>query len=309
MVGQVGPELRSRRAALFHGLANFDLPLAKPRDTRFVLTVHDLIPLEWPDSVSRSFRLQFRAWLTRCLQLADAIICPTAAVAQAVRSAFPGAPAIHVVPMGVTPARPGLRVPAAQRYLLVLGSVEVRKNLSLLLEAFASKRERWRQEGVELWIAGQLGFGGSAVIAELGGKRGSGVKYLGPQEPRALGQLMRGALALCAPSLAEGFGLPPLEAMALGIPVLASDIPAHREVLGDAAVLLPPSDPEAWSSALLRVVGDPGFCARLGRLGSARAAGFTWARNARQTEAVYAQLLGLELPGAGQPPGPSTPSY
>ena len=292
MVGQVEPELRSRRAALFHGLANFDLPLVKPVDTRFVLTVHDLIPLEWPESVSRSYRIQFRVWLSRCLQLADAIICPTSAVAQAVRRAFPSASPTRVVPMGVVPARRGFREPAAQRYFLVLGSVEVRKNLSMLLKAFASKKERWRQEGVELWIAGQVGFGGSPILAEVGGLHGAGVRYLGSQEPRALASLMRGALALCAPSLAEGFGLPPLEAMALGIPVLASDIPAHREVLGDAAVLLPPNDLDAWSSSMLRVVGDPGFFQLLGQLGATRAAEFTWARTARQTEAVYAEVLG-----------------
>jgi glycosyltransferase involved in cell wall biosynthesis len=162
----------------------------------------------------------------------------------------------------------------------------------MLLKAFASKKERWRREGVELWIAGQVGFGGSSILAAARGRYGAGVRYLGSQKPRAVASLMRGALALCAPSLAEGFGLPPLEAMALGIPVLASDIPAHREVLGDAAVLLPPNDPDAWSCSLLRVVEDPGFSTLLGRLGATRAAGFTWARTARETEAAYAELLG-----------------
>ncbi len=264
---------------------------------RFVLTLHDLIPLEWPQSVSRPFRLQFQVWLAHCLRLADAIICPTRTVADAVRGAFPSAAPTRVVPMGVTRFQHSRREQVTSRYFFVLGSIEVRKNLPMLIEAFASNQERWRREKVELWIAGQVGFGGSSVVAELRQRRGPGVRYLGSPEPRALGALMRGALALCAPSLAEGFGLPPLEAMALGTPVLASDIPAHREVLGDAAVLLPPNDPAAWSVAMLRVFEDPESRALLRRLGATRAAGFTWARTARETEAVYADLGAGRLSG------------
>jgi glycosyltransferase involved in cell wall biosynthesis len=230
MIGQVGPQLGRTKAALFHGVANFDLPLAKPPATRFVLTVHDLIPLAWPDSVSRAYRFQFHAWLSHCLRLANIVICPTSAVAAALRIAFPDVPPIRVVPMGVTLGRQRWKARANPGYFLVVGSVEVRKNLTGLLKAFEARMSRWRELGIELWIAGQPGFGGAAIIAQLQDREG--VKYLGSQPPRTLAGLLRGCLALCAPSFAEGFGLPPLEAMAAGIPVLASDIPAHREVLG-----------------------------------------------------------------------------
>jgi glycosyltransferase involved in cell wall biosynthesis len=289
MAGQVERQLRGRGAALFHGLANFDLPLSKPPGTRFVLTIHDLIPLEWPDSVSKAHRLQFRGWLSRCLHLADALICPTQAVALAVQAAFPSAPRARVIHMGVDLKRPPAAEREAAAYFLALGSVEVRKNLSILARAFDIAREHWRQAGVELWIAGQLGFGGAAILEALKGQ--AGVRVLGPQSPRAAAKLLRGALALCAPSLAEGFGLPPLEAMAQGIPVLASDIPAHREVLGDAAVLLSPNDPEAWSSAMLRLAGDADLGRGLAGLGSARASELTWARTARETQALYSEVL------------------
>ena len=291
MVSQVEPELRRVGAALFHGLANFDLPIRKPRGTRFVLTVHDLIPLEWPEAVSRAYRLQFRAWLMRCLDLADAIVCPTQAVAAGLRETFPRAPPARVISMGVTRRSPRSEVAVARRYFLALGSVEIRKNLSLLRRAFESNADLFSREGIELWIAGQPGYGGAAIVAELQ-NAGAGVKFLGPQSARALADLMRGALALCAPSLAEGFGLPPLEALALGTPVLASDIPAHREVLGEAAELLPPTEVEAWGAALRRVAADPDFRGRLARLGPVRAAEHTWARTARQTEALYREVLG-----------------
>jgi glycosyltransferase involved in cell wall biosynthesis len=270
-------------------VANFDLPLTKPAATRFVLTVHDLIPLAWPDSVSRAYRLQFHAWLSRCLRLADIVICPTQGVALDLRTAFGDVPPIRVVPMGVTLQRRRWRARTNPGYFLVVGSVEVRKNIVGLLKAFEARMPRWRELGVELWIAGQVGFGGSSIIADLRDREG--VRYLGSQTPRALAGLLRGSLALCAPSFAEGFGLPPLEAMAAGIPVLASDIPAHREVLGAAAVLLSPDDTEGWSSAMLRLVEDPEQGARLSDLGRTRAGLFTWARTARETEAVYAEVL------------------
>jgi glycosyltransferase involved in cell wall biosynthesis len=200
---------------------------------------------------------------------------------------------VQVIPMGVSPASRAARNVGGPRYFLALGSVEVRKNLSLLRRAFDLEAGVWRREGIELWVVGQAGYGGASILAELA-RGGSSVKYLGPQSARALAGLMRNSLALCAPSLAEGFGLPPLEALAMGTPVLASDIPAHREVLGEAAELLPPTEPEAWSAALLRIAGDSDLRAQRARRGRAQAAEFTWIRTARQTEALYREVLGEE---------------
>ena len=135
MLGQVASTLKSERAALFHGLANFDLPLTKPGNTRYVLTVHDLIPLEWPATVSRLYRLQFELWLGRCLQLADAVICVSAAIAAQVRARYPQAPALHVVHHGADHVMP--REPTSTRsgrpYFLYVGTLETRKNLPRLL--------------------------------------------------------------------------------------------------------------------------------------------------------------------------------
>jgi len=164
----------------------------------------------------------------------------------------------------------------------------------MLLEAF--DEVRGADEDLELWIAGQPGFGGEDILGRIRAREGSGVRYLGPQPARALQRLMHGAFALCAPSLAEGFGLPPLEAMVHGTPVLASDIPAHREVLGEAAMLLPATASDEWGSAMRRLAEDPELAARLGRLGVARAAGLSWARSARDTEVLYGEVLGRAWP-------------
>jgi glycosyltransferase involved in cell wall biosynthesis len=293
LLGQAPGELRRAGAALFHGLANFDLPISKPAGVRFVLTVHDLIPLEWPNLVSRPFRLQFRIWISRSLDLADAVLCPTLAVAKTVRDCFPNAAPARVVPMGASlPA--SITAVGADRpsYFLALGSVEDRKNLTTLIEAFAARAEVWRGRGIELWIAGPVGFGGERILTAIEAAAGQGVRYLGTPPAAAIPALVRGALVLCAPSLAEGFGLPPLEALALGVPVLASDIAAHREVLGEAAVLLPATQPEAWGEALQVLAADPDLCAQLSRQGLARATAFTWERAIRGTEAVYRDVLG-----------------
>ena len=104
--------------------------------------------------------------------------------------------------------------------------------------------------------------------------------------------LYAAATLFAFPSRYEGFGLGPLEAMACGTPVLASDASSLPEVVGEAGLLLPPDDPAAWSEALRRLLDDPGLADRMRAAGLARAAEFTWVRTARRTRAVYASLLG-----------------
>ena len=318
LVGEVPALLHRQQIRLFHGVANFDLPLTKPRGVRYVLTVQDLIPLDWPRSVSLPFRLQFRAWLSRALTLADAVVCTSAAVAGQLIERFPHAPMPRIIPLAadaslahphvrfddkhrLAPTAAGVesgggaldrqlhRGRALPRYFLCLGSIESRKNVALLLRAFAAARP----EATELWIAGRAAYGGAAVLRELDELRACGVpvRALGPVAPAQLASLVAGALALCAPSLAEGFGLPPLEALALGTPVLASDIPAHREVLGDAALLLAPSSDTDWTEALRRIASDDSLRAKLAAAGPGRAALFSWDRTVRETEALYRALL------------------
>jgi glycosyltransferase involved in cell wall biosynthesis len=102
--------------------------------------------------------------------------------------------------------------------------------------------------------------------------------------------LVARATALCYPSRFEGFGLPPLEAMAAGVPVLAADTPAVAEVSGGAALLADPDDPEAWAQALRRLLAEPGLAEQLRRDGLRRSAQFTWAYCARQTARLYKRV-------------------
>ncbi|MHB8420495.1 MAG: glycosyltransferase family 4 protein [Myxococcales bacterium] len=293
MLAEVPALLGRHRARLFHGLCNFALPLFRPGRTRFVLTVHDLIPLSQPASVSRAYRLQFELWLRRSLRLCDAVICNSEATRQELLARFPSAPATvvhlgadHVPGRGELP--PG-QAPSERPYILYLGTLEARKNVLALLRAFEALP---RAREVSLAIVGQRAFGARAVLAEAARLRQAGldVRLLGHLGEPELWRTLAGAAVLCCPSGAEGFGLPPLEGLALGVPVVASDIAAHREVLGDAALFTPPGDADALAQALSRALEDSSLARDLRRRGPERAARFTWRRCAEETAAVYARI-------------------
>jgi glycosyltransferase involved in cell wall biosynthesis len=176
-------------------------------------------------------------------------------------------------------------------FVLSVGVLQPRKNLRLLAAAFASARAG---HGVPhaLVVVGKMGWGGGldALKQAAGGSAGAIVAtgYV-PDEDLPL---LYGACDLFAyPSLYEGFGLPPLEAMACGAPAVVSDAPAMPEVVGDAARIVPATDREAWAAALRELLCDPGLRAELSRRGIERARAFTWERSARLTLDAYRAAL------------------
>jgi glycosyltransferase involved in cell wall biosynthesis len=121
---------------------------------------------------------------------------------------------------------------------------------------------------------------------------GHHVHFSGPLDSDDdLALLYSGAALYAQPSLSEGFGLPPLEAMACGTPVVSSNGGSLPEAVGDAALVLPPSDPASWAEAIVALLGDPERRAAMARAGVERARSFTWARTAERTRAVYARAL------------------
>lgn len=303
------PGLLAREAArgaggapgpLYHATGNFNLPLVRPPGARFVLTLHDLIPLTHPGTVSRAFRWQFRLWLSRSLQLADRVVCVSGHTRRELLARFPGAAARAVVVhngcdhLAAAPVLgpverayvDSLALP--ERYLLYAGSLDVRKNVSLVLDAL----ERLGR-GVTLVLMGQAWFGSGPVERRIGRMRAEGldVRPLGFQPESVYAEVMRRASVFVFPSRAEGFGLPPLEAMRAGVPVVASTAGALPEVCGDAAVLVDPDDAEALAAALGRLLDAPGERQALVERGHARARGFTWRGAAERVRDVYADVL------------------
>lgn len=209
---------------------------------------------------------------------------------------------VRVIPLGVHPAfgagDPNLprELPAnvAEPFLLHVGDLHERRNLTIVVDALLEARRHFgAAAALSLVLAGvDRGIGGGlcAMAAEAG--MPEAVVALGPVEEERMHALYRGALALVYPSLYEGFGLPLVEAMASGTPVLASHAASMPEVLGGAGVLLDPRDVAAWRDAIIRVVNDETLRDDLRARGLARAATFTWQRTARLTLEAYREVVG-----------------
>jgi glycosyltransferase involved in cell wall biosynthesis len=270
---------------VFHA-TNFVAPPARRAAT--VVTVHDLTYLRHPEMVTDA-STRYRHLVPRALASGAVVCIPTAAVAVEVAEAYDLAPErLVVTPLGVGDAwrratPPDLAWLAARdlpgRYLLFVGNREPRKNLPTLLTAY-----RKLLGGVPpLVLVGPAGWGEALDTAGLPAET---VRTLGYLPEAELARVVAGAAALVFPSWYEGFGLPALEALACGTPVVAADLPALREVLGDQAELVAPGDAAALADAMARVLDDPGGePARAAR--RTRAAGFTWENCARTTLAAY----------------------
>lgn len=288
--------------SLFHG-TNFLLP--PTGRSAGVVTVHDLSPLSVPDAVPPRVAHRFRRAVGKAVERAQVVITDSQFVAGEVRERL-GVPAdrVSVIPLGVSQdfAAPG--EPAADRehlakrlgieppFVLFVGTTNPRKNLHRLLGAFAEARRAGRFPH-RLVLAGDPGFAHPDVRARieelhlLPVTRSTG--YVGEAD---LATLYRTADLLAFPSLHEGFGLPVLEAMAAGCPVLTSDTTALAEVAGDAAVRVNPTSQDAIAGALARLLGDPAQRSQLAAAGRARAARFTWVACAARHLEVYRRVSG-----------------
>jgi glycosyltransferase involved in cell wall biosynthesis len=278
------------------------------RRSRSVFTLHDAAYLIYPAYHLPQNRIFLRLMMPRFLRRADVVI----AVSEATRrdaERFYRLPArkLRVIPEGVEPrfrpvtdtarlAEVRHRHTLPERYILSVGTLEPRKNLVTLLEAYAALRRAGRlQPGAGLVLAGGKGWLYEDTLARLkalGLDADPAVVLTGYVPEADLPAILSGAEVFAFPSVFEGFGLPPLEAMACGVPVVCSNASSLPEVVGQAGVLLPPTDVAAWAAALERLLANPAERAERRALGLARAAQFTWEAAAEQTLAVYAEVLG-----------------
>lgn len=273
---------------------NFVVPPAR-RGTVRLATVHDLTCVRYPELCTADV-LQYPALLRRAVDGGAHLHAVSRSVANEIVDVFAADPdRVHVVPNGVDPSAVsggdpgrGRTLAGGDRYVLAIGTVEPRKDLPTLIRAFDGIAA---EDGdVRLVIAGADGWGADTLAAALDASpaaRTGRVVRLGfvPDGDRA--DLLAGAVVLAYPSVYEGFGLPPLEAMAAGTPVVAAAAGALPEVLGDAADLVPVGDHDALASALQRVIRDGGHRDALVERGRARAAAMSWSAS---TDA-FARLL------------------
>ncbi|OPL19725.1 MAG: hypothetical protein AVO35_01760 [Candidatus Aegiribacteria sp. MLS_C] len=290
--------MRRDRLDLFHDPV-YPLPVALP--VPGVITVHDLSGVTEPRLHSPRVALASRL-LPLHLRRARRIIAVSEYTASEVRRLFPDtAGKIRVVHQGVSKGfRPVddprvLSDAAAEyglpdRFMLFLGTLEPRKNLERLLESFGSVAGSIPHH---LVIAGGLGWKYRGLLRKIEDHpRRDRILLTGFVRDRDLPALLSLADFLVYPSLLEGFGLPVLEAMACGTPVLTSSVSSLPEVAGDAALLVDPLSVDAISSGLMRMAGDDGLRDSLSGRGPLRAAEFTWERTASLTLEVYREAAG-----------------
>jgi glycosyltransferase involved in cell wall biosynthesis len=279
-----------RGADLFHGL-NQRLP--KMRLRRSVATFHDLFVMTGEYS-TREFRVRFTEQAREAAARADAIIAVSEFTKrQVVDLLGVQAAKVHVIHHGVgRVVRPAASVEelAVEREKLVLnvGVIQTRKNTARLVDAFESLDSSWR-----LAIIGSFGYGSEGIRARIEASPARGrILMPGYVAPGALAAWYARAAIFAFPSLDEGFGMPILEAMAAGAPVLTSDRSALPEVAGDAALLVDPNDTAALTAALRRLAEDEALRRDLAVRGLERALLFTWEKAVLQTWAVYTELFG-----------------
>jgi glycosyltransferase involved in cell wall biosynthesis len=253
-----------------------------------VITVHDLAIYRNPAWFPSRQPLSTRLVIPRSLARADVVVAVSKNTAQDVEDLFGVPPSqISVVPHGVSHvfrpmsredlalARARLQLP--ERFILFVGTIEPRKNLTTLLEAWAMLRDR-----PDLVIVGAWGWLYESVKERIG-RLGPGVHHIQGLDPAELPAVYNLARVLAHPAWYEGFGFPPLEAMACGTPVVVSDRASLPELVGEAGLIAPADDAEAWRKALEKVIGDSDLAADLKRRGILRAAQFSWSRSAELT--------------------------
>jgi glycosyltransferase involved in cell wall biosynthesis len=277
-------------------------PLMPPRrSTPVIVTVHDAVPWTHPETLTPHGVRWHRRMVELAVRHADAITVPSAVVAGELATVFPelDADRLHVLGAGVARAlldepdedtsaetRERLRLPG--QYVVTVATLEPRKGLDVLIEAL-----RLLAAGAPpLVIVGQQGWGGVDVraTATRAGVAADRLHPIGRIGDADLAVVLRGADALIAPSRAEGFGLPLAEAMALGVPVICSDLPVFAEVAGDAALAVPVGDSAALASAVEAIRADGALRRRLVHAGLQRAKRFDWDTVARRAWTLYGDV-------------------
>jgi glycosyltransferase involved in cell wall biosynthesis len=269
--------------------------LAIPSRVATVLTVHDLEWRLYPQTMSRKTYYAHRLLVWPSVQKADRIVSDSQSTARDLQRVLHLPESrMEVIHLGIDSAyKPQDHLMAAEYvagrygvstdYALAVGTVQPRKNLATLVEAWKILRDRVK-DCFQLVVAGARGWKNTQLdetIRRLG-LTGNEVRFLGVVPEEDLPVLYSGSSVFVFPSLYEGFGLPLVEAMACGVPVIASNTSSVPEVVGEAALLVSPTEPEAFAEAILRVRGDDSLRKAMIEKGLSRAACFSWGRAAAQ---------------------------
>ena len=287
-------------ADLFHFPNYVIKPVGKKVKT--VLTIHDLAFERMPETLEQKNLEFIRKFVPPSVERADKIIAVSEFTRSELVHYYPAAKGkTEVVYHGVDEefARPisAEKMEAARKkyslpetYILAVGTIEPRKNIQGLLQACKILFEK--QSGIDLVLCGAKGWKCDELVNEImGGDLSRRIRWTGYVDQIELPALYHGARLFVYPSLYEGFGLPCLEAMAAGVPVVCSGTTSVPEVVGETALKIEPENPESIAAGIDRIISDKTFAAEMVRKAKTRAAQFTWQNTARQTLQLYNSLI------------------
>jgi len=272
-----------------------------------VVTIYDLSFLKFPQHFERRWRTYLNAVMPGVLRRVAAVICISEYTRQDLLTSYQvAAEKVHVVYCGIDHAQfhPGagpsgdwMRSVGIQRdYVLHVGTLSERKNIPMLVRAVARLRSQGRFSGHQLVLAGpevSVLSGASEIRETIQNLELQDVVVLTGHVPEGqLAGLYAQAKVLAMPSLYEGFGLPLLESMAVGTPVVASNTSSLPEIVQDAGLIVPPKDEQGWADAIGELLENPARAQEFRRRGLARAAQFSWQQAAAETLDVYRAVIG-----------------
>lgn len=266
-----------------------------------VVTVHDLTAVLFPEAHTARVRWSILPFLGRSLASARRVVAISEATAADLSFHFPECrDRLRVVPNGVDARyRPGdpdaiaatrRELGAPDGYVLAVGTLEPRKNLPTLLTAWEALADA-DPHAPPLVLVGGAGWETGSFRRRLAALEARGLVHLGRVDDERLLALYQAASVFAYPSLYEGFGLPVLEAMACGVPVVTSDLSSLPEIAGRAALLVDPRDPRALAAALHRLLTTPTLATDLAARGREQAARYTWAKTAAGMEEVFREAI------------------
>ena len=271
--------------------ANYFLPrLHSAVARRRVITIHDLTFKRFPELLQKETLANLESQMAREIAGADAIVCVSESTRRDLLHYYQVDPsrafAIHSG-LGVT-ATPAPMEGLPSRYILFVSTIEPRKDLETLLDAYQRLRDSGAYDGA-LVVVGKIGWKSEPLIPRL---CADGVRHLDYLDAAQLATVYENAEVFVFPSIYEGFGFPLLEAMSRGVPSIAARSSSLPEIGGDAALYFPPRDVTALTAHLTRVLADPALRASLSHLGRAQAAKFSWTAAAEKTLEVMRRVAG-----------------
>ena len=298
------PRFAARHGIDLYFSPAYALPLSARSGFRCVTAIHDLIGLLYPETFTPKMRLWQKVFVANAARVADRIITGSQATKNDFLRLYPSAASkttviYHSIDEDFRPTndlkelervRSAYKLP--EKIVLYVGTVEPRKNVTSLARAFALLPDSLRNK-FTLVIAGKPGWFVESIRAEIARLQlGDRVRFIGYVERRDLPSLYQLATVFAYPSIYEGFGFPPLEAMSCGVPVLCSNTSSFPEVVGDAAIMIEPHNVDQMSKELQKLLSSPAFRDELRKKGFAQARRFDARKTAEETLRVLEEAAG-----------------